>query len=284
MKQELKTIRHDEDLCLEAYCFQGISQLFPNHFHDYYVIGFMEAGSRSLTCRNKEYIIKKGDVLLFHPGENHGCAQRNGGTLDYRGINIPVKTMRFLTAEITGQCELLGFSKNVIADREVGHFLISLHQKIMAKADKFEKQELLFLLLGILVERYGQSFEQCALACGHEIQAACLFMETHYRERISLEQLCEHSNLSKSTLLRAFIKSKGVTPYRYLQSFRISRAKTLLEQGASPLEAALETGFADQSHFTNFFHQYIGLSPAAYRRMFQTSCVQISQGEQRHGR
>lgn len=284
MKQESKILCHDEALRLEAYWFQEISHSFPNHFHDHYVIGAIEAGCRSLTCKNREHVIKKGDVLLFHPGENHGCDQRDEGTMDYRGINIPVETMCSLATEITGERKLLGFSQNVITDQEVRHCFAALHQKIMSSSEKFEKEELLFLLLEMLIERYGQSFERCALAGGDEIQGVCRFIETHYRERISLERLCEHSHLSKSTLLRAFIKSKGVTPYRYLQSFRVSRAKTLLKQGASPLEAALETGFSDQSHFTNFFHQYIGMPPAAYRRIFQTSHVQTPQGEQKHGR
>ena len=94
-------------------------------------------------------------------------------------------------------------------------------------------------------------------------------MKEQYAQHISLEQLCECSNLSKSTLLRAFTKSKGITPYRYLQSIRVNKAKTLLEMGNTPIESALQTGFSDQSHFTNFFHMFIGLSPSAYRRIFQ---------------
>ena len=45
----------------------------------------------------------------------------------------------------------------------------------------------------------------------------------------------------------AFTKSKGVTPYSYLQNIRIGEAKKLLEQGLPPVEAALQTGFSDQS-------------------------------------
>ena len=74
--------------------------------------------------------------------------------------------------------------------------------------------------------------------------------------------------LSKSTLLRAFTKSKGVTPYSYLQNIRIGEAKKLLEQGLPPVEAALQTGFSDQSHFTNYFNRYIGLAPGVYREIF----------------
>ena len=85
---------------------------------------------------------------------------------------------------------------------------------------------------------------------------------------ICLDQICHLEGLSKSTLLRAFTKSKGVTPYSYLQNIRIGEAKKLLEQGLPPVEAALQTGFSDQSHFTNYFNRYIGLAPGVYREIF----------------
>lgn len=85
---------------------------------------------------------------------------------------------------------------------------------------------------------------------------------------IYLDQICHLEGLSKLTLLRAFTKSKGVTPYSYLQNIRIGEAKKLLEQGLPPVEAALQTGFSDQSHFTNYFNRYIGLAPGVYREIF----------------
>ena len=85
---------------------------------------------------------------------------------------------------------------------------------------------------------------------------------------IYLDQICHLEGLSKSTLLRAFTKSKGVTPYSYLQNIRIGEAKKLLEQGLPPVEEALQTGFSDQSHFTNYFNRYIGLAPGVYREIF----------------
>lgn len=93
-------------------------------------------------------------------------------------------------------------------------------------------------------------------------------MEMHFKERIYLDQICRCAGLSKSTLLRAFTKSKGVTPYRYLETIRINEAKKLLAEGMTPLEAAIETGFSDQSHFSNYFNQFIGLTPGIYREIF----------------
>ena len=106
MQKEIRTVCYDDDLHLEAYRFEGIVQPFPNHFHDYYVIGFIEAGTRCLSCKNKEYTVSQGNILLFNPNDNHSCVQCDGGTLDYRGLNIPKETMLSLAEEITGQREL----------------------------------------------------------------------------------------------------------------------------------------------------------------------------------
>lgn len=269
MKKEVRTVCCDEELKIEAYHFQGIVKPFPNHFHEYYVIGFVEAGQRWLSCRNREYVIGKNDIVLFHPGDNHACAQNDGGTFDYRGFHISREMMLELTEEVTGKRQLPGFSRQVIQDEELAGCLKDLHGMVMEGAGELQKEETLLLMCSLLLERYGQPFENSIPECRAEIERACTFLQEHFAGRIYLEQICRCAGLSKSTLLRAFTKEKGVTPYRYLENIRVGEAKKLLEQGASPLEAAMETGFSDQSHFTNYFSAFIGLSPGAYRNMFQ---------------
>ena len=268
MKKETRTVVYDDELRLESYRFEGTQQPFPNHFHEYYVIGFVESGERCLSCKNNEYAIQKGNVLLFNPGDNHACVQNDGGTLDYQGFNISKEVMLDLTEEVTGKRELPGFSENVIFDEEVICYLHPLHEMVMKGLCDFGKEENLLLLISMLIQRYGQPFENCIPECREEIEKACRFMEQHFAERIYLDQICRYAGLSKSTLLRAFTKSKGVTPYSYLENIRIGEAKKLLEQGFPPIEAALRTGFSDQSHFTNYFNRFIGLSPGVYREIF----------------
>ena len=268
MKKEIRTVVYDDELRIEAYRLQGIVQPFPNHFHDYYVIGLMESGERWLSCKGQEYILKKGHIILFNPGDNHACAQSDNGTLDYRAINISKEVMLDLAEEVTGKRELSGFSKNVVSDDEAACYLRTMHEMAMTGQSEFGKEEDLLLLLSLLFQNYGQPFENCIPECRQEIENACTFMEQHFAERIYLDQLCRCAGLSKSTLLRAFTKSKGVTPYRYLENVRINEAKKLLESGVSPMEAALRTGFSDQSHFTNYFSSFIGLAPGVYREIF----------------
>lgn len=268
MKKEIRTVVYDDELHIEAYRFEGIVQPFPNHFHEYYVIGFVENGERVLWCKNKEYTIKKDDVLLFNPGDSHACVQSDDGTLYYRGINITKEIMLGLAEEVTGKRELPGFSRNVISDEEVTCYLRPLHELVMKGSSGFGKEESLILLISLLIQKYGQSFESCIPECRDEIEKVCAFMEQHYAERIYLAEIARCVGLSKSTLLRAFTKSKGVTPYCYLENIRIGKAKKLLEQGIPPIEVALQTGFSDQSHFTNYWSRFIELSPGIYREIF----------------
>ena len=268
MKKETRTVVYDDGLRLEAYHFEGIVQPFPNHFHEHYVIGFVEDGTRRLSCRNREYSIEKGSIVLFNPGDNHACVQSDDGTFDYRGFNIAKEVMLDLAEEVSGKRQLPGFSENIIYDDEAAFYLRRLHEMVMKGNDDFGKEEILLLLISLLIQNYGQPFENCIPECSGEIEKVCEYMEQHFAERIYLDQICRYAGLSKSTLLRAFTKSKGVTPYRYLETIRINEAKKLLAEEVPPVEVAIRTGFSDQSHFTNYFNQFIGLAPGIYREIF----------------
>lgn len=268
MKKETRTAVYDEELRIEAYRFEGTVRPFSNHFHEYYVIGFVEDGERLLQCKNQEYAVKKGDVLLFNPGDSHACVQ-SGGALDYRGVNIAKEVMLDLAEEVTLRRELPGFSQNVISDEEVTCCLRSFHELVMRGSSEFGKEEGLLLLISLLIQEYGQPFAHCVPECRAEIEKACAFMEEHYAGRVRLSEIARCAGLSKSALLRAFAKSKGITPYSYLENIRVGKAKRLLEQGVSPAEAALRTGFSDQSHFTNCWGRFIGLPPGLYREIFK---------------
>ena len=269
MKQEVRTVCVDHQLGLEAYRLEGIVQPFPNHAHEYYVIGYMVAGERYLSCKNQEYILQAENMVLFNPEDNHTCAQSGEEPLHYLGMNISKSVMQGLVAEISEMQELPYFNPNVILDKEVACYFQTLHECIMNGSGEFEKEEILFFMVSLLLKRYHKVFKENVMDCDKEIEAACTFIEDHFSENISLEQLCGLVNLSKSSLLRAFTKSKGMTPYRYLQSVRIGAAKKMLEQGETLIDASLKAGFSDQSHFSKFFNMFIGLTPGAYRDIFQ---------------
>lgn len=269
MVNEVRTVCYDTDLKIEAYRFEGIMQKFPNHFHDYYVIGFIENGQRYLLCNNKEYIINPGDITIFNPRDNHTCEQVDGKTLDYRCINIQSDIMLQAVFEITGRKYLPHFTQAVLYHSEIATSLRELHLMILNKETDFKKEELFLFLIEQLIQDYSDTAPaQCTIEPVSEIKAACDYLELNYAKAITLEYLSSLVGLSKYHFLRSFTKQKGISPYSYLETIRISNAKKLLEQGIRPIEVAFQTGFNDQSHFTNFFKKLIGLTPKQYMRIF----------------
>ena len=269
MEQETRTVKYDPELKVEAYSFKGIMQKFPNHFHDYYVIGFIESGERCLSCKNRKYTVEPGDLLLFNPRDNHTCEQIDGRTLDYRCINVHPETMSKAAFEITGKDYLPYFSPAVIFHSELASLLRELHMIIMEEEKDFRKEEIFFFLLEQLIEEFSEKgIEQSGPEENRETKIICNYLEKNYMKNITLDELSGLTGLSKYYLLRSFTKQKGISPYRYLETIRIDRAKKLLEQGVLPIEAALQTGFADQSHFSNFFKKFIGLTPKQYMNIF----------------
>lgn len=169
MKREIRTIVYDEELRIEACHFEGMAQPFPSHFHEYYVIGFVEEGERTLSCKGKEYAIGRGSVVVFQPGDSHSCVQRDKGALDYRSFHIGKERMLELTRDATRRQELPGFSRNVLLDGEIAWYLGSLHEMVMEGAKGFGKEERMLFLLSALIRKYGQPFENAMPECGEEI-------------------------------------------------------------------------------------------------------------------
>lgn len=269
MKQEEREVCFDYDLQVEAYRFHGIMQKFPNHFHEYYVIGFIESGQRKLSCKNKNYVINSGDLIFFNPFDNHACEQIDNKTLDYRCLNIKPDIMRKVVKEITGRDYLPYFTNPVAFHSEHAQLLQHLHHMILDKLSDFNKEETFYFLMEQLIEEYCEIAKDIKLdKIEQKVAKVCEFIEMRYSEPISLDDLVKICDMNKYTLLRSFARIRGITPYRYLQTVRINEAKKLLGLGVKPLEVAMQTGFVDQSHFSNYFMDFIGLTPGQYRNIY----------------
>ena len=92
-----------------------------------------------------------------------------------------------------------------------------------------------------------------------------LYIEEHLSEELSLTTLAEEIELSKYQLIRGFQKEKGTTPWKFLIKKRIEHVKELLENGAAPCQAAVESGFYDQSHMNKTFREATGQTPKEYQ-------------------
>jgi len=92
------------------------------------------------------------------------------------------------------------------------------------------------------------------------------YFAARLEEKITLDELCKHFHCDKFKLLRQFKQHTGLSPINYLISLRIEEAKKLMCSDLPLVQIALESGFYDQSHFSNYFLKIVGLTPQVYRK------------------
>lgn len=92
------------------------------------------------------------------------------------------------------------------------------------------------------------------------------FLEAHYAEELTLEQIAESAGVSVTECMRCFRRSIGVPPIRFLKERRLQRAADLLRHTQRNIsDIAASCGFLDMSYFTKAFRQIYGMTPTVYR-------------------
>jgi AraC-like DNA-binding protein len=87
-------------------------------------------------------------------------------------------------------------------------------------------------------------------------------------EELSLKHIARECRLSASHFVRAFTRSTGISPHRWLMQRRVDVAKCLmLSTDTSLVEISLKCGFSDQSHFTRVFAEATGETPGRWRQI-----------------
>lgn len=121
-----------------------------------------------------------------------------------------------------------------------------------------------------LLGRYSvpvNTFHSCnALLSGYTLRRVTDYIEENLTKDLTLAEIADVARMSPHYFSRAFRKSTGIPPHRYVIDRRIEKAKTLLADNELPLvQVGLSVGFQNQSHFTTLFHKRTGVTPKVYR-------------------
>jgi AraC-like DNA-binding protein len=258
---------------LELLHARYITQAFPRHSHDQYAIGVIEAGALGFYYRGENVIAPQGNINLCIPGEIHtGQAVTESGWV-YRMFYFDPAWFQQLASEIAYRPQSLPFFQpGVIHDDELAQSLCRLHLTLeQQETPLIEQESRLLEVLAQMIIRHADAPPVLPEAKKEPLTVKQIkqYIETHYAENFSIDDLAQSTFLSPFHLIRVFKEEMGLPPHAFLRQVRVKRAKALLAGGESIAQVAQATGFTDQGHLNRWFKRLYGLTPGQYRNSIQ---------------
>ena len=278
----LKSHPHLERLTL------GIRRIHPNeaeemYFHDHTfseLVFILHSPGTRHWAEGRSYTLRRGDVLLLHPGQIHAYEQT--GALEL--VNLLYDTERFPLPLLDGSAMELfpfmtSFRKQEDRSPELPIVTLSEEQLLRAAAEldiiEEELQKNLpgahlrcfacFVNILVLLGRAGgnRNFPDGASSA----ETALAYLNRHFREPVSIAKLARIACLSERSLFLRFREMTGCSPQEYRRRKQVEFAAELLKNSRRTLAGiAEECGFCDANHLSKRFTALMGCPPGAYRR------------------
>ncbi len=235
------------------------------HTHLYTELFLFTAGQGYLSANGADISLQAGDVLLIGPEKKHRQFSAEG--------QVPLTYFGF-TAVFTGaEAQRPGILS------EEGYVLLHGNEDLMPlveackaeldgkKAGCYAAANACFKLLLIKIARRLRPAPSAPVPpLMADVRA---YIERHFDEAVTLDDLCGRFYINKSSLLHAFKAAFGTSPIRYLNAYRIERAKRYLENDARVTEAALSVGFSNPVYFAELFRRHTGLTPSGFKKLIR---------------
>jgi len=124
----------------------------------------------------------------------------------------------------------------------------------------------MLLRLAQLGRPQGRTLSRGGLSA-QQLRAATEYLSNDLSVDVSLQELANLTQLSRSHFCRAFRVSTGMPPHQWRMHVKVRKAQEFLLEGILTLAAISQvTGFADQAHLTRVFSRIVGASPGVWRR------------------
>lgn len=228
-------------------------------------------GPISYVTPRSKLNVRSGQFLLFNPGDRHQQVHCTGDKFLVEFSPILVSEV---TQDVMGASAVDVRFKHVPAyNRDVARMANML---IAELAEPRPGQRLMLehaaLQLLVLAVRSIHPVDSSAVLRldTPSIQKAVQMMTECYRDPLTLDGIAGYAGMSKFSLIRQFRQVEGLTPYEWLQQYRLRQAcEDLLMTQRKVLDLALDHGFSSASAFNREFRRTHGISPTQWRRLHQ---------------
>jgi AraC-like DNA-binding protein len=245
---------------------------FERHSHETYSIGLTHSGVQTFHFRGSLHASLPGDLILFNPDEAHDGQRGAPEGFGYSMLYLPQEAVEACTDRNAGLRLPMYFRYPVVRDVALAGRFARATAAVMQAGETLLAEELLSeLVTGVLLrhgEAEGRELGQTPKA-RWRIERVRDYLQAHYYDNVTVEDLAKVAGLSRVHLTRAFTQRFGTPPHVYLNGVRLQRAQAAMLTGIPIAEVATACGFADQSHFARRFKGAVGTSPTQWVRQLR---------------
>lgn len=236
---------------------------FPLHSHEAFVIAATENGGSEVKSRGLIQQAHHNALFVFNPAEPHAGWLGRSPRWQYRSFYLSRSGMDRLAHDL-GVRELPYFTRNKFTDPDLIEMFFALHRACESQDET--RHELLVETFGKLFARYGSSREQIpdARKDSELLLKALEVIHDRFREPLHLDDLSSAVDLTSFQVIGLFKRGLGLTPHAYLTQVRLSAACRSLRRGVPIADAALASGFYDQSALNNHFKRCYAITPLQF--------------------
>jgi AraC-like DNA-binding protein len=233
---------------------------FGRHTHEQFGIGFIERGAQKSASGRGIVEAGPGDLITVNPGEVHDGKPFDSTGRRWRMLYLDTRPVLEAALDVAPGSRF-EFEAPVIRDTALSLRFRALFDATTTGGDALHGEAALLTLIAGLLR---PSPERHALIVG--VTAARERIDDDPAATPTLSALAAEAGLSRYQFLRAFTRLTGLPPHAYLLQRRVQHARRLVCSGLALADAAVASGFADQSHMTRCFVRCFGLTPGAFAR------------------
>lgn len=259
----------------------------PIHWHSELELIVIKKGRGLVSVDFRQRSVTSGDIVLIRPGQLHSIEQDGSHSMEYENIILKphllisdepdLCALRFINPLMAGAIPSETFlTPSLPYYRQVSECIRQIDALCDTQPEGFQLavKGLLFQFIFLLVSNQSPQENPALLQTKslEKMKKILKYVEEHYAERITVEDMAELTYYSKSHFMKFFKAHMGTGFIEYLNNYRLSMAERLLRSsGHSVLDIAQMSGFDNLSYFNRIFKRKYGISPGKYRRTSELS-------------
>lgn len=242
-------------------------KIFSPHIHNELEIYILLEGDAAFMVEQNLYALTPGSAVISKPNEIHNCILNS--TSVHKHLCFWIRTdCKFLLEPFLSAN--FGEGNLIVTDTDKDELfeICGEFSRISGKCTKLELFALTVRLLNLLSRNLHSELSSA--------QTESLFpavfkkilndIDENFAEIVKLSYFTEKYFISISTLNRFFTQYLHTSPKRYLETKKLAYSRILLKTGKNVLEAALESGFENESNYIRLFKRRFGVTPGQYKK------------------